>query len=527
MSTETPTQTATRTQPFTGAEYLESLRDGREIWIYGERVKDVTAHPAFRNTVRMLARLYDALHDPARKDILTTETDTGNGGFTHKFYKAPRNVEELVGARDAIAEWARITYGWMGRSPDYKAAFLATLGANSAFYEPFEENAKRWYKKVQEEVSFVNHAIVNPPVDRDKPLDEVKDVYMHVTKETDGGLVISGAKVVATTSTLTHYNFIANNGALPIKTKPFAFVCIVPNDAPGLKLFCRPSYELTAGTTGSPFDYPLSSRVDENDSIIVFDNVFVPWENVFAYGDIEKVNNFFPRSGFLPRFMFQGCTRLAVKLDFIAGLLLKAVEATGAKDFRGVQAQVGEVLAWRNLFWGLTDAMARTTMPWTPGYVLPNLDYGLAYRVMSSMAYPKIKEIIQNTLASALIYLPSSALDLKTPEIRPYLDQFVRGSNGYSAEERIKLMKLLWDAVGSEFGGRHELYERNYFGNHESIRFETLIVAEAMGQTTKYKGFAEQCMAEYDLDGWTAPDLINPDDINLVMKGMTGKNGKG
>ena len=87
----------------------------------------------------------------------------------------------------------------------------------------------------------------------------------------------------------------------------------------------------------------------------------MPWENVFAYGDIEKVNNFFPRSGFLPRFMFQGCTRLAVKMDFLAGLLLKAVEATGAKDFRGVQAQVGEVLAWRNLFWGLTDAMARTT----------------------------------------------------------------------------------------------------------------------------------------------------------------------
>jgi 4-hydroxyphenylacetate 3-monooxygenase len=516
-------ETSQRTKPLTGAEYLESLRDGREIWIYGERVKDVTTHPAFRNTVRMLARLYDALHDPARKDILTTETDTGNGGYTHKFYRASRNVEEMVGARDAIAEWARLTYGWMGRSPDYKAAFLATLGANSAFYEPYEENAKRWYKKVQEEVSFVNHAIVNPPVDRDKPLDEVKDVYMHVTKETDGGLIISGAKVVATTSTLTHYNFIANNGALPIKTKPFAFVCIVPNDAPGLKLFCRPSYEMTAGATGSPFDYPLSSRVDENDSIIVFDNVFVPWENVFAYGDIEKVNNFFPRSGFLPRFMFQGCTRLAVKLDFIAGLLLKAVEATGAKDFRGVQAQVGEVLAWRNLFWGLTDAMARTTTPWTPGYVLPNLDYGLAYRVMSSLAYPKIKEIIQNTLASALIYLPSSALDLKSPEIRPYLDQYVRGSNGYTAEERIKLMKLMWDAVGTEFGGRHELYERNYFGNHESIRFETLIVAEATGQTTKYKGFAEQCMAEYDLDGWTAPDLINPDDISIVMKGKNDR----
>ena len=277
----------------------------------------------------------------------------------------------MVGGRDAIAEWARVTYGWMGRASDYKAAFLATLGGNPDFYKPFDENARRWYKKVNDEVTFVNHAIVNPPVDRNKSLEDVRDVYMHVEKETDGGLIISGAKVVATTSTLTHYNFIANNGLLPIKTKDFAFVCIVPNDSPGLKLYCRPSYEMTAAAMGSPFDYPLSSRLDENDSIIVFDKVFVPYENVFAYGDIDKVNNFFPRSGFLPRFMFHGCTRLAVKLDFIAGLLLKSVEATGAKDFRGVQAQVGEVLAFRNLFWGLTDAMARTVTPWTPGYVSP------------------------------------------------------------------------------------------------------------------------------------------------------------
>ncbi len=523
MIAEQQTQTAstngaTRTRPLNGAEYLDSIRDGREIYIYGERVKDVTTHPAFRNTARMIARLYDALHDPATKDILTTETDTGSGGYTHKFFRASRNVQEMVEARDAIAEWAKISYGWIGRSPDYKAAFLATLGANAAFYDPFTANANYWYKKVQEEVSYVNHAIVNPPVDRDKPLDEVKDVYMHVVAEKDGGLIVSGAKVVATTSTLTHYNFIANNGALPIKTKPFAFVCMVPTDAPGVKLFCRPSYAMAAEAVGTPFDYPLSSRMDENDSILVFDNVFVPWENVFAYGDIEKVNNFFPRSGFLPRFMFQGCTRLAVKMDFLAGLLLKAVEATGAKEFRGVQAQVGEVLAWRNLFWGLTDAMARATIPWTEGYVLPNLDYGLAYRVMASTAYPKIKEIIENSLASALIYLPSSALDLLNPDIRPYIDQYVRGSNGYSAEERIKLMKLLWDAIGTEFGGRHELYERNYFGNHESIRFETLIVADATGATGRYKGFAEKCMAEYDLNGWTVADLINGDDVSVIRK---------
>ena len=512
------TSTVPRTRPLTGAEYLESIRDGREIWIYGERVKDVTTHPAFRNTARMIARFYDAMHDPARKAVLTTETDTGSGGFTHRYYKASRNVEELVAARDAIAESARISYGWVGRTPDYKAAFLATMGANPGAYAPYEENAKRWYKKAQEEVTFVNHAIVNPPIDRDKPLDEVKDVYMHVVKERDDGLVVSGAKVVATTSTLTHYNFIANNGALPIKTKPFAFVCMVPTDASGLKLFCRPSYEMTAATIGTPFDYPLSSRMDENDSILVFDNVFVPWENVLAYGDLEKVNSFFPRSGFLNRAMLQGCTRLAVKMDFLAGLLLKAVEATGVKDFRGVQTQVGEVLAWRNTFWGLSDAMARTPVPWTDGYVLPNFDYGLAYRIVASVAYPKVKEIIENTLASALIYLPSSALDFKVPEIRPYLDQFVRGSGGYSAVERVKLMKLMWDAIGSEFGGRHELYERHYFGNQESIRFELLMVSEMAGANARYKGFAEQCMAEYDLDGWTVPDLISSEDVSAILK---------
>ncbi|HEV3390421.1 MAG TPA: 4-hydroxyphenylacetate 3-hydroxylase N-terminal domain-containing protein [Solirubrobacteraceae bacterium] len=512
-----PTHFEKRT-PFTGDEYLESLRDGREIWIYGERVKDVTTHPAFRNTVRMIARLYDALHDPDRRGSLTTETDTGNGNVTHPFYKAPRSAEDLIASRDAIAEWARITYGWMGRAPDYKASFLATLGANPDYYAPYTENANNWYRHCQESVAFVNHAIVNPPVDRQRPLDDVKDVYMHVEKETDGGLIVSGAKVVATTSTLTHYNFIANNGALPIKTEPFAFVCIVPTDAPGVKLICRPSYEMTASVMGSPFDYPLSSRMDENDSIIIFDKVFVPWEQVFAYGDIEKVNNFFPKSGFLPRFMFHGCTRLAVKLDFLAGLMLKAVDSTGVKDFRGVQAQIGELLAFRNLFWGLTDAMARTVEPWTPGYVSPNLSYALSYRVMSSIAMTRIKEMVDNTMASALIYLPSHAVDFKSEEVRPLLDQYVRGSHGQSSVDRVKLMKLLWDATGTEFGGRHLLYERNYFGNHESIRFETLLAAEGTGQTQHYKAFAEQCMAEYDLDGWTVDDLINPDDVNQIMK---------
>ncbi len=175
-------------RPYTGAEYLDSLRDGREIWIYGERVKDVTAHPAFRNPARMLARQYDALHDPAR--AIAVPTDTGNGGFTHPFFKASRTREELIAARDAIVAWARLTYGWMGRSPDYKASFMVTLGFNPDYYAPYQDNARRWYVMNQERCPFLNHAIVNPPIDRQRPPEEVADVYVHCEQETDAGIIV-------------------------------------------------------------------------------------------------------------------------------------------------------------------------------------------------------------------------------------------------------------------------------------------------------------------------------------------------
>jgi aromatic ring hydroxylase len=501
-------------KPMNGEQFLDSLRDGREIYIYGERVKDVTTHPAFRNTARMVARLYDALHDPKHQDKLLQPTDTGNGGMTQAYFKAPKTVAESVAGRDAIAEWAKITYGWLGRAPDYKAAFLGTLGANADFYDPWQENAKRWYQFCQERVPFVNHAIIHPPVDRNRPPNEVGDVCCHVEKETDAGIVVSGAKVVATGSALTNYTFVAHHGLIPVQDKNFAAIFMIPTNAPGVKLICRTSYEMTSTAMGSPFDYPLSSRIDENDAVFILDKVLIPWENVFCYGDIEKANNFFPRTGFLPRALLHGCTRLAVKLDFIAGLLLKAVEATGSKDFRGVQANVGEVLVWRNLFWGLTEAMARNPKPWVGDYLLPDIEPAGAYQIVSTMAYTKVKYIIEQTVASGLIYLNSSARDFKNPEIRPYIDKYMRGSNGYDAVDRVKLLKLLWDAIGSEFGSRHELYEINYGGSTEEIRRYVLFGAMAGGTAKNLQGFAEQCMAEYDLDGWKVPDLVDPDELS-------------
>src|SRR5580700_8740260 len=342
-----PKESLAAQAPMTGAEYLASLDDGRVVYIYGERVAKVAEHPAFRNTARMIARLFDAMHDPERQSTLTVPTDTGNGGMTHAFFKAPKTSADLVAGRDAIAAWARLTYGWVGRSPDYKAAFLATLGANSEFYAPYQENARRWYRFSQERVPFINHAIIHPPVDRNIAPGAPggpTDVYARVTKETDAGVHVTGAKVVATGSVLTHFTFVGHVGLLPVQDRNYAVVFLVPTNSPGVKFICRVSNEQRAAVLGTPFDYPLSSRLDENDAIFIMDDVFVPWENVFVYGDIDKANTFFPKSGFVPRFQLHGCTRLAVKLDFITGLMIKATETAGTRGFRGVEANIGEVI---------------------------------------------------------------------------------------------------------------------------------------------------------------------------------------
>ncbi len=489
-------------QPLTGAEYLESLRDGREIYIDGERVADVTTHPAFRNSARSVARLYDALHDPAMQETLLT-TDRF-GIRTHKFFAPSYSAQELTEARNAIEAWARLSYGWMGRTPDYKAAFMASLGAAPDFYAPYTENARRWYKEYAQKVLFLNHVLVNPPVDRHKPIQEVGDVFVHVVKETDGGFIVEGAKMLATGSALTHGTFVAQNSAVQMekgKAEDFALVFFVPMNASGQKLFCRTSYEKMAK---SPFDNPLSSRFDENDSVVIFDNVFIPWENVLVYRDVEKATAFYGASGFINRYQLQANTRLCVKLDFMCGLLTKGLAANGTDPFRGNQAMLGEVVAWRDLIWAVNAAMTLDPQPGPGGCVLPNIDYVSAARLFATTGWPRVKEIFELILGGSPLVIPSSYKDMTSEELRPYIDRYYRGSDS-SAEDRIKLFKLIWDAIGTEYGGRHELYERNYSGNHEQVRIDALNFARRKGLVNAFTSLVDQCMSDYNVHGWTNP----------------------
>ena len=172
-----------------GESFLDSVRDGREVWYDGEKVRDVTTHPAFRNSAKNVARLYDALHDPDFSSALTCMDR--NGIHTHRFFTPSYSAAELLAARDAIAIWQRMTYGWMGRTPDYKAAFMAQLAEGYDFYEPFGENALNWYRKYAAQGLFLNHVLVDPPVDRNRPHHEGTDVFVNVTHDDDRGIYVS------------------------------------------------------------------------------------------------------------------------------------------------------------------------------------------------------------------------------------------------------------------------------------------------------------------------------------------------
>ena len=272
-----------------GDEYIASLRDGRLVMLDGERVGDVTTHPAFAEAVRSVARLYDIAHNPANREIMTYPSPR-DGRPVNKAWLIPRSREDLAARRVAIKTWADATYGLMGRSPDHVASFFAGFaGAPDTFArggQQFAENLQRFYAKARDEDLYLSYTIIHPTVDRSKPAHQQPEphLYASVVEEQDGGIVLRGAQMLGTGSVMSDYIFVSC--ILPLKPgdEDYAISVVVPNNARGVKIYTRRPYAL--GAT-SVFDYPLSSRFDETDSLIVFDNVFVPWEQVFVYRNLE------------------------------------------------------------------------------------------------------------------------------------------------------------------------------------------------------------------------------------------------
>ncbi|MFI8520445.1 4-hydroxyphenylacetate 3-hydroxylase family protein [Streptomyces sp. NPDC085481] len=472
-----------------GQEYLEALRDGREVWLDGERVKDVTAHPAFRATAASFARLYDLSADPALRPVLLK-------GGVHRAYAVPRSYEDLVARRRAYKLWAEGSYGFLGRTPDHMASGAAGFAAVPSVFTGegdggFDgaEHALALHRRLAEGDLFCAFTLTDPAAGPGAG----DDLRIRVVEERAGGVVVRGAKTVGTGAVFADEILVGTIEPLPADDIEHAVTFSLPVDTPGLKLISRTSYEQRAR---SVFDQPLSARYDENDALLVCEDVLVPWERVLTYRDPATTAGIWWRTPAYLNFVHQSATRFWTKLEFLTGLAILVARSNGTDRLPAVTQAVGRLLGMvaQAKAFVLAAEASWEEVDGGRGGVRPGQEISFAQRIMAGELYPRAVQDIKLLAGGGLIQLPASGRDLLHPELGPLVRQYVR-TPGTPAEDRIKLLKLAWDALGSEFAGRHEQYERFYQGApHVYHTMQTWA-----GAADDCEALARACLDGYDL----------------------------
>lgn len=433
----------------TGKEYLASLADGRSVFIDGARVDDVTTHPAFREAARSIARIYDLPGAPLRDA-----------------YLIPRSAADLTRRREALWRIAEASFGFMGRGPEHVAGFFAGFaGAPRIFArgpERFYQNVVRFYERMRDESLYVAYTIVPPQIDRSKPAHQQADptLYAGVTAERPDGIVIRGAQMLGTGAALADYIHLSCIIPLRPGDENYAVSVAVPCSAPGLKIYSRRSYAAAATST---FDYPLASRFDETDALVVYEDVLVPWEHVFVYKDVGLTRAQFFETAAHALGNNQAQIRFAVKLKFLAGIGRTVAEMNGSLGLPPVQATLGEIAGIAATVEGLVRAQEVHGEIDADGVAWPGNPELYANMIVQGERYDELLFKLRDLCGGGLIQLPSSVADFANPAIAADLERYVQ-SPGYAAVDRVKLLKLAWDAIGSEFAGRHLQYEMFYSG---------------------------------------------------------------
>jgi 4-hydroxyphenylacetate 3-monooxygenase len=443
----------------TGAEYLRSLNDGRRVFVDGECVKDVTAHPAFREATRSIAMLYDIADAPDLRERMTF-TSPKTGRPVHRSWQIPHSAADLRARRLFSETWAEATFGLMGRAPDHVAGFFAGYAAVPKFFGKFADNLVAFYEFMRDNHVYCSYAIVPPQIDRSKPAHQQSDptLYAGVVKERDDGIIIKGAQQLATGAAISDYIHLSCIPPLQPGEENYANCLAVPVAAEGVKLYPRKPYS----RAGSTADYPLSSRFDESDSYVIFDNVFVPWERVFIYRNVEASRDQWRKTPSHLLGNHQAQTRYVTKLRFMAGLAQRMNEMTGNAANPAVTVMMGELASLVSIYEAMLHAHeAMGTIE--DGVFWPSRTAYYAANAMQSEFNGRMLEMIREMAGAAFITLPSSSADFDNPEIAADIERFMRSGNA-DAKTRVKLMRLIWDFLGSEFGSRHAQYEKFYGG---------------------------------------------------------------
>jgi 4-hydroxyphenylacetate 3-monooxygenase len=448
-----------------GSEYLRSLNDGRAVFVDGERVKDVTRHPAFREAARSIARLYDIAADPALRERMTFASPK-TGEPVLRAYQIPHSHADLAARRAFSETWAEATFGLMGRTPDHVAGFFcgyaATPGVFAAAGKHFGDNVVAFYEQLRDQHLYASYAIVPPQIDRSKPAHKQSDPTLcaGVVKERDDGIIIAGAQQLATAGAISDFVHLSCIHPLQPGDENYANCLAVPVNAPGLKLYPRRPYA-TAASNG--FDYPLSSRFDESDSYVVFDNVFVPWERVFIYRNIELSRDQWWKT---PSHLYgnhQAQVRYVTKLRFMIGIAQRMNEMTGNAANPAVQIMMGELAALVTVYETMLLAHESMASIDRDGVLWPSKTALYAAMALQSELNGRMLEIIRELAGSAFITLPSSNADFENAGTAADIERYMRSAST-DAKSRVALMRLAWDFIGSEFGSRHQQYEKFYGG---------------------------------------------------------------
>jgi len=478
-----------------GRSYSASLNDGRTVYIDGRRVADVATDEAFTNAVASVANLYDFQAKPENLEQMTFTSPT-SGDRVSLAWKLPKTFGDLVHRRQALEKWAALTCGMVGRSPDHVASTLAGFRMGlSVFQDNDPARAKAlesYFDYARDNDLFLSYVIINPQADKAKSAGGQPDATLvaSVVDEDAGGITIRGAKMLATSGIMANELLVSGFQSLQAGDEAYAFTAVVPIGAKGLTLMSRRSYELNAT---SPFDYPLSARFDENDAVVHFNDVKIPWDRVFVLRDLRMAQAQWHETRAHVFQNYQCMIRLAVKLKFMLGLARKIAETNNIINYPQVRETLGLLAAKVNNIEALVIAMEINGETFQ-GYYVPNRSMLCTAQVIAQMTYPEVAEAIRTLAGGGLIMVPSSYADFETPETNAIIHKTQR-SPLVDPTERVKLMKLAWDAVGSEFGSRHLQYEMFYSGPTFVTRGNSFRFFDWDG----VKGFVDEFMGSYSL----------------------------
>ncbi len=449
-----------------GAEHLERLRDGRIVYIGAERVTDVTTHPAFRNAARSIAGIYDMKADPANRDAMTfTE---GGARYSGYFLRA-RSKDDLAQRTGVHRRIADLSYGMFGRSPDHVASFVTGMSTNAAVFGQYAGNLLRYYEHMREHDVYACYAVIPPQAARNPEFYQRQNVpipTLRVVKEEDDGVIVSGMKMLATGAVFADEIWIGNLIPLAPTQLAESITCAVPCNAKGLTLWSRKPFERAAA---SEFESPLTYRFDETDSMVMCDNVKIPWERVFVHNDAVLARDIYIKTPAHCYGNHQSNVRFHAKMQLIVGLASKVTQASGADQVPAVRETLGRLAALEAMLASCIAGQTQDAEDWPDGFKTFNRRYMYAGLNFCTEGHSALIDCLRELCGGGVFQMPADITVMHDEALRADFERFWQTPQ-MGAVDRMKLFKLAWDLVGSEFAGRHQQYEKFYAGASFIIR---------------------------------------------------------